>query len=67
MKIILPYFEYIGLDYEGDMLFECRHIKNKKCGIYEKRSILCSSYPTEMIYKAGRMIEGCGYYFVEDE
>ena len=63
MKIILPHFEYMGFDIDGDMLFQCRYLKNKKCVIYKKRPLLCQRYPTERVYNTDRMIDGCGYYF----
>lgn len=59
----LKHYYYIGLDEDGDMIFECMYFKDKKCKKYKMRPLTCSQYPTEETFTRNLLIDGCGFYF----
>lgn len=67
MSYSFKHYRYIGIDEVGDMLFECKYLKNKKCTEYKKRPLTCSQYPTQRTYLHNHMITDCGYYFEDSE
>jgi len=57
-------FEYIG-QYENNLIYRCRYLKDKKCSIYRFRPRLCREYPKQQLWGFPDIHKTCGFSFLK--
>lgn len=59
-------FKYLGIE-KKLLVYECRHLQNKKCSIYPFRPNLCRRFPQLSFKSPIQLHKNCGYYFIKKE